>query len=266
MCCGAARGLWMEMLCIMHDAIPRGYLCVGTLTVTPQQLANLAGFPLKECQSLLKELEAANVFSRDDTGIYSRRMKKDTERAVVDKANGKGGGNPNLKRGVNPPDKAAGAQEPEPEPEPEKKEAALSASARPRPDFKNLESKLRKAAGCENSPSPGLSDLSPIIGLMDQGADFEGEILPAIAAKPKPDVRSWKWFIPQIQQFRANKAQAMNALLPSTASQNHSAGGQNVSENRSTAWHARQNYERHLAAERAESARESGPMLTLVSL
>jgi hypothetical protein len=47
------------------------------------------------------------VFSRDADGtIYSRRMRRDAERAEEDKKNGKKGGNPKLKDGVNPPDKA----------------------------------------------------------------------------------------------------------------------------------------------------------------
>ena len=46
------------------------------------------------------------MFSRDEDGtIYSRRMRRDIVKAERDQANGRGGGNPNLKRGVNPHDK-----------------------------------------------------------------------------------------------------------------------------------------------------------------
>lgn len=104
MCSLPARGLWMEMLCLMHEATERGSLLVNGNPVSDKQLAALAGVSLRETVSCLAELEAAGVFSRDNGIIYSRRMRRDTERAERDKANGKGGGNPSLKGGVNPPD------------------------------------------------------------------------------------------------------------------------------------------------------------------
>lgn len=106
MCSIGARGLWMEMLCVMHEANPRGALMVNGNPVTERQLAGLTGCALKEVLSLLEELEAAGVFSRDNGVIFSRRMRRDDEKAERDKANGRSGGNPSLKRGVNPKDKA----------------------------------------------------------------------------------------------------------------------------------------------------------------
>jgi hypothetical protein len=104
MCSLAARGLWIDMLCLMHEADPRGSLLVNGKPVTPQQLASLVGVSGREVNLCLSELEAAGVFSRDNDAVYSRRMRRDTEKAEQDKANGKGGGNPALKRGVNPRD------------------------------------------------------------------------------------------------------------------------------------------------------------------
>jgi hypothetical protein len=75
--------------------------------VTAAQLANLVGGPGGEVEAQLDELEEAGVFSRDDGGvIYSRRMRRDEEKARKDRANGKAGGNPALKPGVNQGDKA----------------------------------------------------------------------------------------------------------------------------------------------------------------
>jgi hypothetical protein len=111
MCSLAARGLWMEMLSLMHEADPRGSLLINGKNVSPKQLAGLCGATARETISLLSELEAAGVFSRTDDGsIFSRRMKRDDEKAERDKANGKTGGNPRLKVGVNP---LAKAQSPE---------------------------------------------------------------------------------------------------------------------------------------------------------
>jgi hypothetical protein len=104
MCSLAARGLWIDMLCLMHEADPRGSLLVNGKPVKQPQLASLVGVSVREVTACLNELEAAGVFSRDNDAVYSRRMRRDTDKAEQDKANGKGGGNPALKRGVNPPD------------------------------------------------------------------------------------------------------------------------------------------------------------------
>lgn len=105
-CTAGARGLWIEMLCLMHEAVPRGSLLINGKQVSEAQLASLCGLPVKDTKALIAELENAGVFSREDNGtVYSRKMRRDDEKAARDKANGKGGGNPNLKRGVNPQDK-----------------------------------------------------------------------------------------------------------------------------------------------------------------
>lgn len=105
-CSIAARGLWVEMMALMHVAEPCGSLLVKGRRPDKRQLASLAGISEKECTALLIELEGMAVFSHDDDGtIYSRRMRRDAEKALVDKNNGALGGNPDLKGGVNPPDK-----------------------------------------------------------------------------------------------------------------------------------------------------------------
>jgi hypothetical protein len=107
MCSLAARGLWIEMLSIMHEADPRGSLLINGNTISDKQLAGLCGATLRVTIDLLTELEAAGVFSRTEDGtIFSRRMKRDDAKAERDKANGNAGGNPWLKARVNPPDKA----------------------------------------------------------------------------------------------------------------------------------------------------------------
>ncbi len=104
-CSIAARGLWMEMLCIAHECTPRGALAINGNPISSQTLASLAGLRLPETRKLMAELEAAGVFSMAADGtIYSRRMFRDEEKAARDRENGKGGGNPKLKAmGVNPP-------------------------------------------------------------------------------------------------------------------------------------------------------------------
>lgn len=119
LCSISARGLWAEMMCIMHDAERYGSLLVNGRRIDKKQLASLAGISEKECCALLLELEGNGVFSRDEDGtIYSRRMRRDHEKAIKDSKNGGKGGNPNLKAevnlGVNPPDNGGDkAQKPE---------------------------------------------------------------------------------------------------------------------------------------------------------
>jgi len=106
MCSLGARGLWMEMLCLMHEAEPRGSLLISGKTVTPRLLAGIVSVSPDEIEHWTSELEAAGVFSRDDDGvIYSRRMRRDEARSEVHRANGAKGGNPRLKPGDNLEDK-----------------------------------------------------------------------------------------------------------------------------------------------------------------
>ena len=77
-CSVAARGLWVEMLCIMHEAVPYGSLLIAGARIDKKRLSVLAGISEKECTALLIELEGFAVFGRDDDGtIYSRRMRRD---------------------------------------------------------------------------------------------------------------------------------------------------------------------------------------------
>lgn len=97
MCSLAARGLWMEMLALMHGSERYGHLLINGKAPTDAQLAVLAGAPAAETAALLGDLECAGVFSRTATGtIYSRRMTDDERRAKAARKNGKHGGNPKL--------------------------------------------------------------------------------------------------------------------------------------------------------------------------
>jgi len=96
-CSLAARGLWIEMLGLMHDAKPYGHLLVGLTPPTDAQLAVLAGTSPDQIPDLIGELESAGVFSRTGNGvIYSRRMTRDEKKARTAQKNGRNGGNPSL--------------------------------------------------------------------------------------------------------------------------------------------------------------------------
>lgn len=97
MCSMAARGLWIEMLGVMHEAKPRGHLLVKSAPPTTQQLAIIVGCGETECADLIAELERNGVFSRKRSGvIYSRRMEADEIKSRKNRDNGRKGGNPAL--------------------------------------------------------------------------------------------------------------------------------------------------------------------------
>ncbi len=101
LCSLAARGLWLEMICIMHEA--GGYLEINGSPVSTPALAALSGTTPQEITGLLGELEEAGVFSRDRKGrLYSRRMLRDLKKAGVAQKNGRKGGNPNLLKDPSP--------------------------------------------------------------------------------------------------------------------------------------------------------------------
>lgn len=97
--CGiAARGLWMDLLCIMHEGEPYGHLTIGGKNPTARQIGIITGVSEKEAVRLLEELESVGVFSRNSDGvIYSRRMVRDKAASDAGRESGKRGGNPALK-------------------------------------------------------------------------------------------------------------------------------------------------------------------------
>lgn len=96
-----ARGLWIECLCLMHEAEPYGHLMVRGVPLEVGPLAAIVGVPEQVVRACLHELEEAGVLSRNKEGvIVSRRMVRDAKKRERDKNNGKKGGNPLLKMPV----------------------------------------------------------------------------------------------------------------------------------------------------------------------
>jgi hypothetical protein len=97
-CSVGARGLWTDMLCLMHEGTPYGFLKVNHKVILTPNLARMVGATLPETEGWVHELEAAGVFSRDDEGcIFSRRMIRDETIRQARACGGKLGGNPALK-------------------------------------------------------------------------------------------------------------------------------------------------------------------------
>lgn len=93
-CSLAARGLWIEMLGLMHHSEPYGTLVEDDQKpMSNAELAMQIGVPPEVVPPLLAELEKRNIFSRDGRGrIYSRRMQRDQHLREVRAAAGSKGG------------------------------------------------------------------------------------------------------------------------------------------------------------------------------
>lgn len=98
-CSLAARGLWIDLICVMHEATPYGHLLVNGRRPTDAQVAVLVGTSPAEFAALLGELETAGVFSRTKDGtIYSRKLTRMAKKAATARNNGRKGGNPSLRK------------------------------------------------------------------------------------------------------------------------------------------------------------------------
>lgn len=101
-CSPGARGLWADMLSLMHKCDRRGYLSLNGRPLTLDQLARMTGCSTEEVSRLLTELLNSGVPSvLDDGTIYSRRMVRDAEkRAKCSAAGHRGVVNKRRKHGI----------------------------------------------------------------------------------------------------------------------------------------------------------------------
>ncbi len=97
----AAQGLWMNILCLMHQSPTYGYLLAGDKVnhkvISKVDLARIIGTTIDEVSALIIELEQVGVFSKDDRGcLFSRRMVRDESIRQSRACGGIKGGNPAL--------------------------------------------------------------------------------------------------------------------------------------------------------------------------
>ncbi len=218
MCSVGARGLWIEMLCVMHEAEPRGSLLVNGKPVSDRQLAGLCGCSPDEIAALLAELEDAGVFSREEGVIFSRRMRRDDEKAERDKAHGRRGGNPRLKpenHGVNPPDMGEDkAQKPEARSQSPDIDASASIARAPAAESQKTKLKRRITAAyfrLANDPGRPSIDTGQIDVWEAQGYDLglvEAVVMERLEARlrsGKP-VRSLSYFADSVKEAHEKRA------------------------------------------------------------
>lgn len=88
------RGVWRELLDIMHEAQPRGCLCVRGRWLVDEEIARILGLSKEEWMECRERLEENGVpgIHEETGGIYSKRMTRDEAlRAAKSEAGRKGG-------------------------------------------------------------------------------------------------------------------------------------------------------------------------------
>ena len=150
-CSMGARGLWMDMICYMHEGNPYGYLKVGDKVILNTNLARMVGETLEVVEGWLKELKEANVFDIDDGAICSRRMIRDENLRKIRAAGGAKGGNPALmdKDKVNHEDNQEVNFEDKQNPTPSSSSSSSSSSS-----FSNIKEGKPSLSGTSFPPCP----------------------------------------------------------------------------------------------------------------
>jgi len=92
------RGVWWELLCLMHDSEQRGLLILNGTAMSEEALSRLLGLDKQILTTTLTTLLTTGVACRDEeTGaIMSRRMVRDENLRQIRAEAGKMGGNPTL--------------------------------------------------------------------------------------------------------------------------------------------------------------------------
>lgn len=162
MCSAGARGVWIEMICLMHEATPYGHLLIHGQTPNEAQLASLTGIPLAELEHYVSELEQMGVFSRTKEGvIYSRKLVRMASRSAKMRKNGKQGGNPKLRKSNDNPDQLNQGLNPKDKPQ------------KPETRSQIYEDAYASLSPADNGPPP-VNDISNAVSRYNAAAEKAG--------------------------------------------------------------------------------------------
>lgn len=92
------RGVWFEILCLMHESEERGALILNGMPMPDEALARLLGLDNQTLNQTVTTLLAYGVASRrqEDGALICRRMVRDEKLSETRREAGKKGGNPSL--------------------------------------------------------------------------------------------------------------------------------------------------------------------------
>ena len=100
-CSLEAQGLLVNLMCLMHQANPYGYLIINGSVPSHKEVARLLRLHHKTYHTRLKELILYGALRQGENGvIYCKRMVEDEYLRIVRREAGKMGGSPLLKQKV----------------------------------------------------------------------------------------------------------------------------------------------------------------------
>ncbi|MCF7811580.1 hypothetical protein K9N50_11395 [bacterium] len=100
-CSLSAQGLLVNLMCLMHQSDPYGYLLINGIIPSNKDVSHLLRLHHKTYQAGLKELLLYGVLCQKENGtIFSKRMIQDEHIRLVRSEAGKLGGSPLLKQDV----------------------------------------------------------------------------------------------------------------------------------------------------------------------
>lgn len=96
--CYHDRGVWFEMLCLMHESSERGVLLLAGQPMPEDVAARLLGLDNQTFNQTLSNLLTYGVAKRrdEDNAVFSKRMVADEKLCEIRRQAGKMGGNPAL--------------------------------------------------------------------------------------------------------------------------------------------------------------------------
>lgn len=98
LCSLDVKGLWIELMCIMHDSDIYGYLLIDGQKPTEEDLSFLLRIDINIFKKCFSKLKNRKIIKVNNEGIYySKRMVNDFRLKELSKQYGKLGGNPKLK-------------------------------------------------------------------------------------------------------------------------------------------------------------------------
>lgn len=94
------RGIWFEILCLMHESEERGKLMINKKPMDNISISRLIGCELPMLEKALNRILELGVAYKDKHGvIYNKRMINDEKIIKIRRKSGKKGGNPALGNG-----------------------------------------------------------------------------------------------------------------------------------------------------------------------
>ncbi len=105
-CTVSTRGVFIDLMCLMHKSEVYGKLLINGIKPEDKQVRLLLRIHPKTYQRAVNELLSYGVLKTDPQGVYcNSRMIKDKALSDIARENGKKGGNPSLmEKRVNPQD------------------------------------------------------------------------------------------------------------------------------------------------------------------